>query len=356
MLQLLMMNRQLLICSSVAIGATLSFANFASPAAAATISLEIVSERGVQITAPQQWLQLLTRLEVTNVRIRGAQGGEQTSLETLDGKRGAIYRLTGVLNSKGTLHLPGGAFTQRDTAKLRDYFDRLLADGEEGVLAVRGKYGLTKKQFEDLFHNLGRPLAISTSTINVQRLLERIASRLDATVEVDPAARSKLRVSKPIEVELKELSLGVSLAIALRREGLALAPHKPRGKPVTLTIVPVADESRDESQETWPIGYKIDGPPRKAAPDLMQVMNRVEIDGFSLAEATGAIEQRLKVPLIWDTHALAQRQIDPAKVQVKLLAGRLSYKRILEKLLFQARLKGELRTDEAGEPFYWITR
>jgi len=346
-----MMICQQLVRCLVAIAVSLSFAELASPAVAATISMEVVSEQGVQITAPQEWLQLLTRLGVTNVRIRGARGGEQPALETIAGTRGDSYRLTGVLTSKGRLLLPGGAFAQRDAAKLSDYLDRLQADGEEGVLAERGNYGLTKKQYEQLFRKLGKPLSISTKAITPQALLDRLGPRLELPVVIKPAANAVLRNGKVIGLELKELSTGASLAIALRRDGLALVPSKPRGKPVTLTITPVADKL-----ECWPAGYRVEGAPRKVAPDLMQVMNRVEIDGFTLTEATTAIGQRLKVPLVWDNHALAVRKIDPAKVQVKLLAGRLSYKRILEKLLFQARLKGELRTDEAGVPFYWITR
>ena len=39
--------------------------------AAPPIELELVTERGVQITAPHEWLQLLASIGVDDVRIRG---------------------------------------------------------------------------------------------------------------------------------------------------------------------------------------------------------------------------------------------------------------------------------------------
>jgi hypothetical protein len=56
-----------------------------------------------------------------------------------------------------------------------------------------------------------------------------------------------------------------------------------------------------------------------------------------------------------DHGALARRQIEPAHIMVSLPAQRTFYKNILNRILFQARLKGELRVDEAGRPLFWIT-
>ena len=68
-----------------------------------------------------------------------------------------------------------------------------------------------------------------------------------------------------------------------------------------------------------------------------------------------AIGARLKVPLLLDHNALARYGIEPDKVNVSVPRGKTTHSLILQKILFQARLKSELRVDEAGTPFLWIT-
>jgi hypothetical protein len=67
------------------------------------------------------------------------------------------------------------------------------------------------------------------------------------------------------------------------------------------------------------------------------------------------IGQRLKAPLLMDHNAMARHGIDPEKVVVSFPASRTTYSLILQKVLFKAGLKEELRVDEAGNPFLWVT-
>ena len=81
-----------------------------------------------------------------------------------------------------------------------------------------------------------------------------------------------------------------------------------------------------------------------------------KIDGYTLEEALTAIGPRIKIPLYFDHAALAEYEIDPAKVQVRFPRSRTFYKRVIDRVLAQARLGSQLRVDEAGAPFLWITR
>lgn len=316
---------------------------------AATVSLEIASEGRTQITAPQEWLQLFSEAGVASTRLRGARAGDRPGVESIGGSRGEVYHVLGVLTPRGELLLPGGRFTKRDAGRLRDYFDRLKADGPEALTEPTGSFGLTKKQFEAVFEDLTRAVIVQTKGKPLAELVEAAGERLQTPLSIEPSMRTKLRTAEPLEDELKSLTFGAALVIALRGEGLALTPTKPRGEAVQLRVAAI-----DPGAESWPIGYDVNGPPRAAAPDIMQAIN-VEIDGFTLAEAAAAITPRLETPVLWDHWSLAQRGVDPSEVQVQLPRAKLSYKRILEKLVFQARLRGKLRVDEAGTPFFWIT-
>ena len=86
----------------------------------------------------------------------------------------------------------------------------------------------------------------------------------------------------------------------------------------------------------------------------MEFLN-VEIEGYTLQEAIDAIAPRLKLPIFWDHAAFAEHKIDPATIQVHVPRTRTFYKRILDRVLAQARL-AELRVDEAGTAFLWISK
>lgn len=320
------------------------------PAAAATISFEIAAAERSQITAPQQWLQLLAEVGVANSRIRGIRTGDEPAIETVESRRGVVYVVTAVLDNRGRLVLPGAAFTQRDRGKLADYLDRLKADGPESLTAVRGNYGLTKKEFETVFEDLSRRVSFSTAKLTPLELVEQLGKRLDTKLDVEPPVRRRLESAPPLEAELRGLAAGTTLAIVAKGEALAVVPHKPRGSEVVIRIV-----ATKGVKESWPVGYKAQGAPRTIAPDLMQRVP-VEIDGFMLADAMAAITPRVNLPVVWDRGALAEHNIDPATVPVKLARATMSYKRILERLLFAARLRGNLRVDENGKPFYWISK
>jgi hypothetical protein len=183
---------------------------------------------------------------------------------------------------------------------------------------------------------------------------------------LDAEAERLLREAQPIHDELKGITAGTGLAIALREVGLTMKPEKARGQAVAYRIVPAAADATgqstlgktgapDPNAKSWPIGWEPDKAPGEIAPSLMESLN-AEIDGYSLEEALAAITPRLKLPLYIDHAALSAHNIDPAKVQVKLPRARMTYKRLLDRILAQARLGSSIRVDESGTPFLWVTK
>ena len=83
--------------------------------------------------------------------------------------------------------------------------------------------------------------------------------------------------------------------------------------------------------------------------------HNVNVQNVTATKALEAIAARLKVPVLMDYNAMARHGVDPAKTPVSLPSARTTYSLAMRKLLFQARLKFEVRVDEAGKPFLWIT-
>jgi hypothetical protein len=256
----------------------------------------------------------------------------------------------GILTAREELRLPGGSFRANDQEQLAHYFARLAAEGPASLTAPRGRFGLTEKQFTAVYADLAQTVDFPTKDLLPRAILERLQTKLSLPLSIDASANHLLRSATPIQVNLRGLSAGTALAIALRSGGLALRPEKSLGEPLALRVAPV-----DAEADAWPIGWEPDQPPRNLAPVLFESLN-VEIDGYTLAETLEAIGRRIKIPLLFDRAALAKHQIDPAAVNIALPPTRTYYKRVLDRVLAQAHLAGELRVDEAGTPFYWITR
>ena len=322
----------------------------ATTIAAPPVELELATEQGVQITAPREWLQLMAGLGIQNVRIHSASATDKPVVVNRGDTAHPRFHVVGILAANEELRLPGGRFQITDRQKLANYFARLSADGADALTAPRGRFGLTEKDFAAVHADLAQPMHFATQSQSLRAVLERLQTKFALPIAPDAAAEQIIRTAPPIADEVGNLTAGTGLAIVLRNYGLALRPDKSLGKPLALRVV--LEGSVDDS---WPIGWESKASPGETAPALMEFLN-VEIEGYTLQEAVDAIAPRIKMPVFWDHAALAKDHIEPTKIQVHVPRTRTFYKRILDRVLIQGRLAGELRVDEAGTAFFWITR
>jgi hypothetical protein len=178
--------------------------------------------------------------------------------------------------------------------------------------------------------------------------VQQAASVISYQIMLEPGADAALKELN-LEEELKEISRGTALAAILRPAGLVFTPRRPPGGKLEYYVSkPVA------GQESWPVGWKADQSEREVLPELFTAIN-AEVSDVPLIEALNAITGRLKTPVLIDQNAMAMYDVDMSKAEVSLPVKRMSYALILDKLLGQAKLKYELRIDEANKPFFWIT-
>jgi hypothetical protein len=317
----------------------------------APVEVVIAYEQGVQITAPQEWLQQFTRLGVDNVQIRSQRRGDSPQLESIGSPERPRYRLVGVLDSRNRLQFPGKQFTARDTARLSDYLKNVAGDGAEGVLAPRGQFGLTEKQYAAVRANLDVAVDFATVDESLADVLNRFDAALELPLVIDPGAGEVIAGSELACDDVSQLTRGTALALLLEQRGLALMPIKQRGEEVELRII----KPGENSVESWPVGWAIEGNQRTAAPKMFEFLT-FEVAEHTLAQTVDALAPRIGMPIFWNHAKLANEGIDPQTIKVKLARSKSYHKRILDRLLFQARLKGDIRIDEAGTVFYWISR
>ena len=321
----------------------------AAARAALPIELEVAAQADAPFGALQSWHAILAEMDLARLRLRGAHGGDQPRLEVLGSGAAVRYRLLGVITRRDELVLPGGKFSSGDRAKLRAYFAELPQRVQQEQ-DPPGRFDLTQSQFEQVLADLTRPFAESTLDGAPHELVAAITRDFALPLAGAPAARTALRDAAPFAAQLQGLSSGTVLAAVLRSAGWQFAPQKLGNDPLTLRAAPL-----DDATESWPVGWKPVASPRQTAPAMYRITN-IEIENFTLDKALAALAPHMAVPLVIDSWALTAAQIDPAQAAVRLPRRRTFVRHAMDGILSQSRLAGELRVDENGRPFYWITK
>lgn len=294
-------------------------------------------------------MQLLKDLNVNNLRIRSARASEKVGIRERGTASSPTYQVTGLLTTRNTLRLPGGEFRFGDKAGIARWIAKLKEGGESGLFETPGAFGLTATQLVKVHEALNVPVIFSTKGQRSYDAMKRISGTLSLSFTADRDAMNKMVGGNPIRDELQGLSAGTALAAILRPLGLVLVPQKQADGQMKLLITDVR-----RSPESWPIGWPPEKPPRDALPELFSFL-KVEIQDQPLSTALTAIQGRIKAPILYDHNSLALEGIDPSQVKVSHPDVRTYYKRIVDLLVNQAKLTSDLRVDEAGKPFLWIS-
>lgn len=332
------------LASLLAVVATLT------PAAPAAdrVELELATEKGFPIEGAHEWMRALRDVGAT-VRIRGENPGDEPTIRTRGAGESQTHVVVGILTSREVLLLPGGRFTIRDVERIRQWVASLKDEGVEGVTAARGAFGLTTDQLLEVHKELSSPVGVSTQGVAVRKSLSAITSGLGVKVVVAPGALDGVPQEETTRDELKDLTAGTALAAALRPHALAFAPRRSAGGGLELYVARAT-----ALEEAWPVGWPAEKPLKDAAPNLFKFL-KVEIEDTLLSDALAAVGGRMETPLLYDYNGLARERIDPARIKVSLPAERTYYKKLIDRMLFQARLKSEVRLDEADRAFLWIS-
>ncbi len=328
--------------------ATAAFLQSHLQAAEPRIEIEICTEPGFPITGARDWSEMLGELGLASVRIRGIKPADEPAIQSTGKDPSLTYRVTGILAADGKLHLPRGRFGLADKGRLAAWLDKLKAGGEEGVTVKPAAFGLLPTQLVKVHEALSVPVAFSTAGKPPREVAKQIADGLSLKFISDPASQRALATEDPVADELQGLSSGTSLAALLRPLGLVLVPERD-GTQLRLRI---ADTRA--AREHWPVGWPPKENPGQTLPELFKFLN-VEIADTPLGESLKAIGGRVKAPILIDYNALARLDVDLATKKVDLPKTNTFYGKALDRILFPAHLKYEVRADEADKPFLWIS-
>jgi hypothetical protein len=328
--------------------ALLLWGGFAQSAwAAGRVELTVSVEQDAPLTAQQTWVRELGEAGVRSVRFRAGRTGDRVGIETRGTQDSPIYVVTGTLNARSEVVLPGARFRQGDADRLARWLKDVAEQGPPETREPTAAFGLRQSEFAQLRKDLARPVDFSTQGQSRGEVIAKIRDRLGLPVQVDSALLSSLDKDK-VEEQLQGISCGTALAYVLRSPGLGLMPRTSAKGPELV----IGEARRDE--KVWPIGWPPEEPGPKVAPVLFE-LHTINIENVSVAKVLEEVRARVKIPILLDHNALARYGIDPAKTLVTLPRRQTSYTQVLQKALFEARLQSELRVDESGKPLVWVT-
>ncbi len=319
-------------------------------AADVSVSLEVVTERGFAIDGPQRWQRYLQdkAFGLSYVRIRSARSSEEPKIVNRGTESAPRYQVTAVLTANGRLVLPGLAVRYGQRKELTAWLDKLRRGGDEAVTAPTGVFGLRGKQLAVLHDALKRRVAIPTKGKPVREVVQHIQRMSQVQIDLDASAKGALSGNNKVLDELEGLSCGTALAVAVRPYGLSVTPTGQGTRSVGLRVTKNA-----KPEDVWPIGRRAKSGAADLAPELLKFIN-VEIVDQPLDDTLDTIQRRLKIPFLYDHNTLARQRVNLHDT-VSLPIKKTFYKEIIDQLLFQKLLVADLRSDEAGAPFLWIT-
>lgn len=317
--------------------------------AAPPVSFELATDEGFSMTGAQRWIDALKDLDQSGLRIRSGQVGDKTEVINRGTETSPRYHVVGILMANNQLALPYGKFSLNDRAGIAKWIEKLQDGGIDGMSKGKAAFGLTGDELVEFDQQLAKPINFDTKGVRAGDVVRKIVQSLQMETRVTTTAARAFARNELVLDELNGVSAGTSLAATLRPLGLVLSPEKPRGGRVRMAISEVR-----EVEESWPVGWPPQDSAKDVAPKLFEYLS-VEISETALSEAITAIQGRVDTPFLFDHNGMAREQIDVTAVNVSYPKKRVQYLRVLEQILFQGGLKSEVRLDEAGKAFLWIS-
>ena len=325
----------------------------AGPAIAAAapprVTMVLVTEDGLPVTGTRDWYQALVNNQVSDLQIRSMGPGDKPDIKVRGSEADPIYDVVGVITARNELVVPGGRFAAHDKESLRNWLTKLRNEGPARAGGgARLAFGLTPEQLVKVNDDLARKVDFATKGLSGRAVLDKIGRQLKQPLVADATVATKVGASGPLGDELEGLSAGTVLACVLRSDGLVLVPRVNAQRQPEYAVIEAGPK------EVWPAGWPPQKPEPKVLPGLFEML-KAELDDIPLSQLLEVAAERLETPIVLDRAALAKQSIDVTKANVSLPSSQTMYAIILRKTLFQAKLKHELRVDENGKPFIWVT-
>ncbi len=335
--------RLLIFIASALASLVLAVTGWAAPAGQVQLEIAGDNQLGAGMSF-QQWGQALTAAGVQNFRLRAAQEGDKPAIEVGGTPQMPFYKVTAVLGGRDELVVPGGRFRRSECKKLAAWLDDLAKRGPPEKREKVSAFGLTASQLQKVNSDLAKAVGFSTKGMTRSEVVSKIAGQLGLSLKIEGDLADG---DEKIEEELSEFSSGTALACILRPIGFCLVPRE-SGETLSYAV-----KKAQLDQEIWPVGWPSESP-QKVLPALYEFHN-VNVSGVAATKLLEVVGKQIKAPVLFDRNAMARHGVEPDKATVSHPQQRTTYSVALRKMLGKVGLKFEVRIDETGKAFLWVS-
>ncbi len=299
----------------------------------------------------QEWGRLLQELGYSP-RFRVPAVGEKQRLEEESANGRLRLLAVGGLQADGSIELGGRRFTLSDGPVLDQFLQDLRKHGSGGPAAGNPRWGLSDEQFlafsRLLLETVEESVELGSPAETVRQL--RLPMEL-SIVFADEVLQSSLQPrpeGAPEELELSGVSRGTALAIALSQYGMGFRPVLTKQGKYVAEI-----RAGGEADNLWPVGWKTLEPMPEVLPAWLKSIP-FSIEDADLASLVEAVSGKLEIPAYSSALALrtAGRSLDELTWS---RSGKLSPFAMLRTVGEKFELGFDVRADEAGRLFLWVT-
>lgn len=326
-----------------------------------SIRLEIFCDGPLQPVAAQEWGRELNSLRFQSVQIRAGNSTDVLDIQPIGDQ---MYRVSGMLTRGNRILLPGNtSFSLGQVRSIKPYVEELISSLESELVASQaaeeaersGTFAQAETAQDALFTDLAESVDFSTQGIPRRKVLQKLSRQFDSRVQFPKSIQSAFDEEDVVMEELNGVARGTALVYVLRYLGYCVVPEQVEMKSTNTTktgwVLRVVASDRVEASDILPVGY----PAEKATPDILFERFQANVDGATAETVLNSLQKRLEIPFLYDYNSMAGRGIELSSVTIKQRAGKFSYKQLLDAVLYQAKLQREIRTDEGGRVFFWIS-
>lgn len=300
----------------------------------------------------QEWGRVFQELGYS-VRFREPRASEALRIEDQDRDDFLATQVVAAMEASGSIQIGGQKFDINNTKQLTLALEEIKRHGAKGPPNSNPTWGLTDEQFKEVTRILGVPVENSVELQSSILAIESIGLPGNMRMKFTEAARqqalAKRPDSAPETIELQGFTKGASIAIILAQYGLGFRPKFVAPGHYDLEI-----DRGNESSNLWPIGWK----PEQSFSEILPAYFRaipLDVEDVEVNALVGAITDKLGMPYFSSASELASKNLDINSLKYTRKNARISPARLLTSVGDKFELGFDIRVDEAGKMFLWVT-
>lgn len=348
----LQINRGILLALLCGQAAFVAYADEPTPPRR-TLDVEVLiqSQPSYRINA-QEWGRVFQQLGYS-VKFREPRGGENPRIEDQDRDDILSTRVVAAMAADGTIRVGKQKFDTEMTQPLVLALEEIRKHGAKGPPDSSPTWGLTDDQFKDVVQLLAAPVEKPVELQSSILAIESIGLPANMKMKFTDAARETALGRKPVmaleTIDLQGFTKGSAIAIVLSQYGLGFRPRYVAAGHFDIEI-----DRGNESSNLWPIGWK----PEQSFSEILPAYFRaipLDVEDVNINALVGAISEKMAVPYFSSAYALKAKGLDINALKYTRKNDRISPARLLTAVGDKMDLGFDVRVDEAGKMFLWVT-